>query len=470
MCAKLMIQSNTSSPTVSRSNSNTSIVNSKHSSGNSLSGSGSVSGTVSGNGNVNGVFIPYENFDINDFYSFLRGFDLQFFDNDKDTLDVIQSFLEKYDNDQAFYIVDLNKIIRQYYRWTQNLPNVKPYYAIKCNPNRVIINMLAKLGCNFDCASRDEICQVLDCDVNPDRIIFANPVKASNQIKFARQEDIDLLTFDSIGELYKIKLYHPKANLLVRIKIDDSQSVCRFSSKFGASVEELDKIFGIANAINLNIVGVSFHVGSNCFSLNTYADAIAEARRAFDLAEKAGFTFRMLDIGGGFPANNEKLTFEDIAATIRNAINDNFGEKYPDLEVIAEPGRYMVSTSHTLVLNVIGKKEHIDAETGEKSFKYYLNDGVYGSYNCIHFDYAKPKIIPYNERDGTEYKSIVFGPTCDSMDTIDGDCLLPDLAIGEWVYSENMGAYTISSSSANFNGFKPAQCYYCIREEEPTPG
>ena len=409
-----------------------------------------------------------ENIDINELYTFFKDYDPQYFTNDKGTLDVIQSFLEKYDNDQAFYIVDLSKIIKQYYRWVHNFPNIKPHYAIKCNPNKVIVSLLAKLGCNFDCASRDEISQVLSCDVSPERIIFANPVKASNQIKYARQEDIDLLTFDSIGELYKIKLYHPKANLLVRIKIDDSKSVCRFSSKFGASPEELDEIFSVAKAIDLNIIGVSFHVGSNCFGLETYSHAIRDSRAAFDKASNLGFTFHMLDIGGGFPANSEKLVFEDIATTVKDAIDQYFAEDYPDLEVIAEPGRYMVATSHTLVLNVIGKKECVDKSSGEKTFKYYLNDGVYGSYNCIHFDYADPKIYPYNERDGVTYKSIVFGPTCDSLDTIDKECQLPDLAIGEWVYSENMGAYTISSSSANFNGFKPAKCYYCMHDDKPV--
>lgn len=406
-----------------------------------------------------------ENFDFTDIYSFFKDYDLQFFKNNVDVLSIINCFLEKYDNDQAFYIVDLSKIIQQYYKWNEHLPNIKPHYAIKCNPNNVIIELLAKLGCNFDCASRDEISQVLSRGVSPDRIIFANPVKASNQIKYARQEDIDLLTFDSISELYKIKLYHPKANLLVRIKIDDSNSLCRFGSKFGTSFDELESIFSIAKASDINIIGVSFHVGSNCYSLDSYSKAISDSRNVFDLAQKHGFKFRMLDIGGGFPANDEKLPFEEIAKMIQESIDKCFTSNgYPQLEVIAEPGRYMVSTSHTLVLNVIGKKESIDRETKEKTFKYYLNDGVYGSYNCIHFDYAKPNIYPYNERDGKLYKSVVFGPTCDSMDTISKDCSLPDLAIGEWVYSENMGAYTISSSSANFNGFKPARCYYCITD------
>lgn len=241
-----------------------------------------------------------ENLDISDLYTFFKDYDLQYFKNNHNILDIIKSFLEKYDNDQAFYIVDLSKIIHQYYRWITNLPNVKPYYAIKCNPNTVIIELLAKLGCNFDCASRDEISQVLSANVAPERIIFANPIKASSQIKYARQEDIDLLTFDSISELYKIKLYHPKAKLLVRIKIDDSKSVCRFSCKFGASVDELENMFTIAKACDLNIIGVSFHVGSNCYGLEMYSKAIYDAKCAFELAKRHGFTFSVLDIGGGF--------------------------------------------------------------------------------------------------------------------------------------------------------------------------
>lgn len=406
-----------------------------------------------------------ENFDLSDIYNFFKDYDLKYFQHDKDNYDIIKSFLDTYDNDHAFYIVDLSKVIQQYHKWIVNFPTIKPFYAIKCNPNKVIVELLAKLGCNFDCASRDEIAQVLDCGVHPERIIFANPCKASTQIKYARQEDIDLLTFDSISELYKIKLYHPKANLLIRIKIDDSKSVCRFSSKFGVSLDELDNIFTIAKACDLNLVGVSFHVGSNCFDLETYQKAISDAKTTFEVAKKYGFDFNLLDIGGGFPANNEKLSFESIAKCVNETIQEQFTQypEYNGLEVIAEPGRFFVSTSHTLVLNIIGKKEKI--EDKEKVFKYYLNDGVYGSFNCIHYDHATPKIFPYNERDGKLYRSVVFGPTCDSMDTIETECHLPDLAIGEWVFVENFGAYTTAAAST-FNGFQRTKAYYIIKNHK----
>ena len=235
-------------------------------------------------------------------------------------------------------------------------------------------------------------------------------------------------------------------------------------SKFGVDLNELDNIFSIAKACDLDIIGVCFHVGSNCMNVDSYCSAIRDAKEAFNIGEKYGFHFTMLDIGGGFPGNDENLKFEDIAKSIKESLEEYFysSPEYKDLEVIAEPGRYFVCTSHTIVLNIIGKKEY--SVNGEKSFKYYLNDGVYGSFNCIHFDHAKPEICPYNERDGVLYKSVIFGPTCDSMDTISTDCMLPDLAIGEWVYAENFGSYSVSAASS-FNGFKAARCYYCITKQ-----
>lgn len=447
--------------------------------------------------------------DIRDMISFLQDYNVKLVEEDKDIYDMIKMFMEINDNENAFYIVDLSKIVKQYEKWIKYLPNIKPHYAVKCNPNLVIIKLLAQMGCNFDCASKEEISLVLSQGVTPDRIIFANPCKASSHIKYARSEDIDLLTFDNVSELYKIKLYHPKAKLLVRIKVDDSKSLCKFSCKFGASMEELDDIFQLAKASNLDICGVCYHIGSLCKDIETYENAIKEGKNVFEKGKKYGFEMNILDIGGGFPGiddedeelemneemievengilienkeikkneikkrgysvctetefNDKKpLKFSDIAKAINKTIKEYFGEE--EIRIISEPGRYMVATSHTLVLNIVSKKEYIDKESNnEKYFNYYLNDGVYGSFNCTIFDHAKPKILPYNERDGKFYKSYIWGNTCDSMDSC-GIHYLPDLAIGERVYVENMGAYT-TAAATTFNGFKKTECYYIIRKE-----
>jgi diaminopimelate decarboxylase len=169
----------------------------------------------------------------------------------------------------------------------------------------------------------------------------------------------------------------------------------------------------------------------------------------------------VIDIGGGFPGVDKNIKFEDIARRINDGVTEFFSEK-TGIQFIAEPGRYFAEASHTLVLNVIGKKNIIDEETGEKIIVYYLNDGIYGSFGCIYFDHNSPVVLPFNERNNELHKSRLFGPTCDSIDLISNDIMLPELAVGEWVYVENFGAYTVASSS-NFNGFKTNVFKYIFR-------
>ena len=360
-----------------------------------------------------------------------------------DIVSIINSTLEGNVSEEAFFLVDIGKVIRQVQRWNEFLPDIKPFYAVKCNPNTLILKVLASLDVNFDCASKNEIAAVMNIVEDSSRVVFANPVKMISQLKYARANDIDLMTFDSDQELYKIKVYHPYAKLILRIKVDDSGSKCQFGCKFGADVEDVGRIFEIAKALGIKIVGISFHVGSGCRNPEKYRNAINDAKKCFDIGARFNFEMDTLDIGGGF---EDTSNFEEIANVIKEALLEFEGVK-----VIAEPGRFFVSSSHTLVLNVIGKKGNT-----EKVFVYYLNDGIYGSFNCIFFDHVSPVICPFNERDGERYKSTIFGPTCDSIDKIADEIELPELTVGEWCYVENFGAYTCAASTS-FNGFHQTQ-------------
>jgi len=398
---------------------------------------------------------------VYDFLPLLNDYDIKEFKRDDSIIDIISTLTEKMKIDDPFFVVDLSTVIDQMNRWKENLGRISPYYAIKCNPDNAIIKLLSMMDIGFDCASMNEISRVLSFDISPGKIIFANPSKDVNHLKYARREDVDLLTFDCEEELYKIKNYHPNADLIIRIKVDDSNSQCKFSSKFGADLIETMDILKIAKSMKLNIVGVSFHVGSNCESVETYDKAIRDARKVFDKAKEIGIEMTILDIGGGFPGQRGgKIEFEEIAKQVNSSLDNYFNDL--DIKIIAEPGRYFVSESHTLVLNVISKKTKIDRDSGEKSFLYTLNDGIYGSFNCIIFDHSHPEILPFNERDGEKYRCTIFGPTCDSVDTISRDCLLPDLAIGEIVYVHNFGAYTKAAASS-FNGFSQTSCVYIMR-------
>jgi len=383
--------------------------------------------------------------------------------SDVDTYDIINDFLEDNRSEQAFYVVDLGEIIHAVNQWQTLLPMVKPFYAIKCNPNPVMLEALASMGVNFDCASEAEIKTVIEITKDPTRIIFANPCKMSSQIRYARANDVDCMTFDSEEELYKVKLFHPYAKLILRLAVDDSKSVCKFNKKFGCKLDQVQELLVIAKTLKLHVVGFSFHVGSNCSSEDTYYEAIGTVRNAVDIAADLDIQTTLIDIGGGFRGVDEEkgVKFVRITEKIKEAIEDFFPDhEEQGIEFMAEPGRYFAQRTHTLVMNVIGKK--IIMEKDEKTIVYYLNDGIYGSFNCIMFDHEKPTILPFNERNEKQFRSRLFGPTCDSIDMISEDVMLPELATGEWVYSENMGAYTVAAGS-NFNGFRTNLFRYILR-------
>lgn len=400
----------------------------------------------------------------------LEKYNIKLYSEEYSSYDIINDFLKNNQNEQPFYIIDIGEIIKAYEKWMLYFPKIKPYYAVKCNPNPALLHVLSCLGTYFDCASENEIKTIIEITNNPKTIIFANPCKMSSQIKYARANDVDMMTFDCEEELYKIRLYHPYAELVLRLSVDDSHSVCKFNSKFGCKIENVDNLINLVKLLKLNLVGISFHVGSGCKSVDSYYTAIQTCRAAYELALKNDMKIRVIDIGGGFPGidNENSINIEQIATKLKEAQEQFFDKEMQDgtIQFIAEPGRFFVEKSHTLVLNVIGKKRETiinDANETEEIIIYYLNDGVYGSFNCIYFDHKTPIVLPFNERNENKmYKSKIFGPTCDSIDLISKETMLPELAIGEWVYVENFGAYTTAASSS-FNGFMTTDYKYILR-------
>lgn len=403
--------------------------------------------------------IPSES--ITDIYNYISDKDIKIYDTKLEQFDIINQYLEKKKGEQSFILVDLGDIIRQFYRWKKNLPRVIPYYAIKCNPCPIIIELLDKLGCCFDCASQQEILQTINLGVKPEKIIFANPCKPVDYIKFSRSNDVDLLVVDSCYELFKIKLYHPEAEILVRIQVDDSKSLCKFNCKFGVELENVKEILETGKTLNLNIIGVSFHVGSGCEDAQVYWTALSDCKKVFDIAKSLDINMKLIDIGGGFPGvSNSKVAFESMAEVINAGIDEIFSGG-GGIKFIAEPGRYFVASSHTLVCSIINKKEKINKETGEKLITYYLSDGVYKTFSNTIFDYAKPTFIPFNERNEKTYQSILYGESCDSLDIICRDCQLPSLAIGESIVVLEIGAYSCSTMTG-FNGFTKPELFYIL--------
>jgi ornithine decarboxylase len=334
-----------------------------------------------------------------------------------------------------YYEIDLSKIKKSYDLWRQYLPDVEVYYAMKCNPNKMILEEMSKLGIKYDCASKQEIMDALEY-TKPDNIVYANPCKFPQHITFSKDRCVSLTVVDCECEMYKMKDLYSECRLLLRIAVNDENSQCAFSKKFGCKMNEVKQLLLLSKELELNIVGFSFHVGSGCTNPSLYYDALCDCKTATIIATSLGISIEIIDIGGGFNQTN----FIECAHQIQKGMT-LFREK----KFISEVGRFLVEETHTLVLHVICKK------TQKDKFIYYLDDGVYGSFGCKIFDHAKPIIKTI--KNSEEFDSTLYGPTCDSFDLIEESIMLPELNVGDKLYIENFGAYTTASASP-FNGYQ----------------
>lgn len=325
--------------------------------------------------------------------------------------------------------------------------------AVKCNPDPEVIRLLAALDTGFDCASKTEIEQVLNIGVDPSKIIYAHPCKTKSYMRFAAQQGIKQMTFDNTDELYKTKAFFPGAELFLRILTDDSTSSCRLSLKFGASLDCTKELLQLAKALDLNVVGVSFHIGSGASDPQSFAKAVRDSRFVFDQAEEVGFSLTTLDVGGGFSGD----LFEEMAQVLSEALDHYFP---PSVRIIGEPGRYYVASAFSLACNIIARRDIQDPISGLTSYMLYINDGVYGNFSNIIFDHSQPRpqVLwrrPCGADDAeacvTEYS--IWGHSCDGIDRIVENCTLPEiLNVSDWLFFEEMGAYT-KCSATKFNGF-----------------
>lgn len=303
---------------------------------------------------------------------------------------------------------------------------------------------------------------MLRLGTEPKRIIYAHPCKAPSYVLYARTVGVQRMTFDNADELHKIKRVFPDASLLLRIATDDSTSHCPLSKKFGADMATVEPLLSLAQELSLNVVGVSFHVGSGASDPTTFGKAVQDAYQVFNQAPTFGFNLHVLDVGGGFC----KDTFEIMASYLNRELDIYFPAS-SKIEIIAEPGRYYVASAFTLATNVIARRIADNVACRQKDHMIYVQDGTYGNFSGVIIDHEVPTArilraddkILYGTRDGDPLLSeegvlhSIWGATCDGA-----DCIIKStrfrvtLKIGDWLYFNDMGAYT-SSSVTHFNGF-----------------
>ncbi len=355
------------------------------------------------------------------------------------------------------FIID-HEVIRENYRtFKKHLPRVQAYYAVKANSNQEIVKTLFEEGASFDVASYNEFMQVYEYIRHFeereqdfyiwDKIIFSNTVKDRDTLRKIRRYK-PLVTFDNEDELRKIKEHCDTAGVVLRLKVPDIGSQVEMSSKFGAEPGDARRLIGHAFDLGLVVEGLSFHVGSQCTTFDNYTAALDIASQILHDVRQRGYQVKIVDMGGGFPVPYDSRVpqFEKLAGIINAECERLFPQ---DVELIAEPGRFMVATAAVLISEIVGK-----ARRDGKIF-YYINDGVYQTFSGVVYDHWIPNFHSF--KSGPTEVCAVVGPTCDSFDKISLSEQLPaDLQIGDYLYTENIGAYSIASST-KFNGFEGAK-------------
>ncbi len=362
------------------------------------------------------------------------------------------------------FIMDHEEIRNNYATFKKYLPRVQAYYAVKANPDPAIVRTLFDAGASFDVASLPEFMVVYDMVRDlPDRerqqwiwdkIIYANPIKANETLR-----ELDryrpLVTFDNREEILKIREYAPQSGLALRLRVPNTGAMVELSSKFGAGPGEAVDLILEAEREGLVVEGLSFHVGSQTTNFENFVQAINLASMIFREAKERGYDkMFLLDIGGGFPAPYDASVkpFSELARRINGELERLFP---PEIEILAEPGRFMVATAGTAVSKIIGKAVR------DGKLCYYIDDGVYHTFSGIIFDHCQYRLESFKK--GPTQICTVFGPTCDALDVISMAEELPyNLERGDLLYSRNIGAYS-GASSTWFNGFPPAEIIHVNR-------
>ncbi len=343
---------------------------------------------------------------------------------------------------RPFLILDTAIVRAKVRRFRAAMPRVRPHYAVKANPDRRVLKVLVQEGAGFEIASTAELDLLLGLGVSAAEIFYSNPMKSREAIAYAAAKGVEWLVVDTADELRRIQEIRPDARQYLRVAAPNIGSDWPLSGKFGCSIADAREIIAVAAKLGVDLGGITFHVGSQCRNPENWRVALEKARGLFDAMAKAGLKPRLLNIGGGFPVRHVKPipSIEVIGAVVNEGLK-GFAE---DVQVIAEPGRYLVSDAGYFVCRVLG--------TAMRAGKRWMHwdAGLFGGV----IEAAEGlKYRIRTDRSGPDSAWTVGGPTCDSVDVVMRDEPLPsDLQEGDFIYIRNAGAYTTAYAS-QFNGF-----------------
>ncbi|MCR8924224.1 type III PLP-dependent enzyme [Dasania sp. GY-MA-18] len=356
------------------------------------------------------------------------------------TIEILPAQLGEYyqamtkEHGSPLLVLDRNKVRSRYRELCEALPNVELYYAMKSQCEPAFLEVLIAEGAGIDIATNGEIAILQQLEHRPKQLIHTHPFKKDADIRAALDFDCNTFVVDCVEELDKFAAYADKVELLLRVSCQNSAAKIDLSKKFGCHEASVASVLDEARRRGLTVKGLSFHVGSQCGSADMHVDAIALCARFFSSHPY----LTCLDIGGGFPAPYDKTVVNllDFCAPIRAALQQLDSR----IRIIAEPGRCLSAPCFYSVATIMG------VAAAEKAQWYFLDDGVYGSFSGAFYSGNRYPLQVFSDA-APESNAVLAGPTCDSVDVIYEDVMLPKLAINDVVVGPCMGAYTTVTAS-----------------------
>ncbi|HLV16279.1 MAG TPA: type III PLP-dependent enzyme [Pseudomonas sp.] len=363
-------------------------------------------------------------------------------------------------HETPFVVIDKQTIADSYDQLVNCFPFAKIYYAVKANPAIEITELLRDKGSNFDIASIYELDKVMGAGVSADRISYGNTIKKARDIRYFYEKGVRLFATDSEADLRNIAKAAPGSKIYVRILTEGSNSAdWPLSRKFGCNPDMALDLLILAKQLKLEPYGISFHVGSQQRDIDVWDAAIAKVKVIFQrLKEEDGIELKMINMGGGFPANYIAKTnsLETYAEEITRFLKEDFGDDLP--EIILEPGRSLIANAGMLVSEVV-----LVARKARTAVERWVYTDVGKFSGLIETMDESIKFPIWTEKKGEMEEVIIAGPTCDSADIMYENYKygLPlNLASGDRLYWFSTGAYTTSYSAVEFNGFPPLKSYF----------
>lgn len=357
-------------------------------------------------------------------------------------------------NQTPFYCYSEESIVNQYDGLYSAFDmDIKIFYAMKANSNLSIIKLLLNKGSGIDVVSGGEIERAIKAGAKGKDIIYSGIGKTDEELNYAIESKVHCINVESQSELIRIndisKSLGVKQNIAIRINPDvDAKTHIKITTgkaenKFGIEYDYTESIYKIAADLkNINIAGISVHIGSQITSLKPFKKAYTIMHDIIKNLRSIGHKIDHVDLGGGlgvsYTTEENIPTFKEYA----NLIQSIFGNA--DIKVYIEPGRLLVANSGLLITKVTDVKT-----TTQKTFiivdaamNDFIRPTLYGSYH---------EILPIKNNLGTSNKVYdIVGPICETGDYFAKNRKMNSVKIGSIIAIKSVGAYG-SVQSSNYN-------------------